>query len=55
VYLLRGDFHHFDVEVVGADHLDAVLQAGRGAFLVGPTWAASKRCARWGKIGAACA
>ena len=35
VYLLRGDFDLFDVEVVGAEHLDAVLQAGRGAFLVG--------------------
>jgi len=35
VYLLRGDFDLFDVEVVGAEHLDAVLQSGRGAFLVG--------------------
>jgi predicted LPLAT superfamily acyltransferase len=35
VYLLRGDFHLFEVEVVGAEHIDAVLQAGRGAFLVG--------------------
>jgi predicted LPLAT superfamily acyltransferase len=35
VYLLRGDFDLFQVEVVGAEHLDAVLQAGRGAFLVG--------------------
>jgi predicted LPLAT superfamily acyltransferase len=35
VYLLRGDFDLFDVEVVGAEHLDAVLHAGRGAFLVG--------------------
>ena len=35
VYLLRGDLSLFDVEVAGAEHLDAVLQAGRGAFLVG--------------------
>jgi predicted LPLAT superfamily acyltransferase len=35
VYLLRGDFDLFDVEVVGAEHLDAVLRSGRGAFLVG--------------------
>lgn len=35
VYLLRGDFDLFQVEVVGAEHLDAVLAAGRGAFLVG--------------------
>ncbi|WP_253261782.1 acyl-CoA synthetase [Ramlibacter montanisoli] len=35
VYLLRGDFELFDLEVVGAEQLDAVLQAGRGAFLVG--------------------
>jgi hypothetical protein len=35
VYLLRGDFEHFDVDVVGAEHLEAVLQSGRGAFLVG--------------------
>jgi predicted LPLAT superfamily acyltransferase len=35
VYLLRGDFDLFDVEVVGAEHLDAVLQSGQGAFLVG--------------------
>jgi predicted LPLAT superfamily acyltransferase len=35
VYLLRGDFHLFDVEVVGAEHLDSVLSGGRGAFLVG--------------------
>lgn len=35
VYLLRGDFELFDLEVVGAEHLDPVLQAGRGAFLVG--------------------
>jgi predicted LPLAT superfamily acyltransferase len=35
VYLLRGNFHLFDVEVVGAEHLDAVLAGGRGAFLVG--------------------
>ena len=35
VYLLRGDFDLFEVDVVGAEHIDAVLQAGRGAFLVG--------------------
>ena len=35
VYLLRGDFDLFEVDVVGAEHLDHVLQAGRGAFLVG--------------------
>jgi predicted LPLAT superfamily acyltransferase len=35
VYLLRGDFHLLEVDVVGAEHIDAVLQAGRGAFLVG--------------------
>ena len=35
VYLLRGDFSLFDMAVVGAEHLDAVLQSGRGAFLVG--------------------
>jgi predicted LPLAT superfamily acyltransferase len=35
VYLLRGDFDLFDVEIVGAEHLDPVLQSGRGAFLVG--------------------
>ena len=35
VYLLRGDFALFDVEVVGAEHLDAVLASGHGAFLVG--------------------
>ena len=35
VYLLRGDFGQFEVEVLGAEHLDAVLQGGRGAFLVG--------------------
>jgi predicted LPLAT superfamily acyltransferase len=35
VYLLRGDFDLFDVEVVGAEHLDAVLESGHGAFLVG--------------------
>jgi len=35
VYLLRGDFSLFEVEVAGAEHLDAVLQAGHGAFLVG--------------------
>lgn len=35
VYLLRGDFGLFEVEVEGAEHLDAVLQSGRGAFLVG--------------------
>jgi predicted LPLAT superfamily acyltransferase len=35
VYLLRGDFNHFEIDIVGAEHLDAVLQSGRGAFLVG--------------------
>lgn len=35
VYLLRGNFHLFEVDVVGAEHLDAVLASGRGAFLVG--------------------
>lgn len=35
VYLLRGDFDLFELDVVGAEQLDAVLQAGRGAFLVG--------------------
>ena len=35
VYLLRGDFPLFEFDVVGAEHLDAVLQAGNGAFLVG--------------------
>lgn len=35
VYLLREDFGLFDIDVVGAEQLDAVLQAGRGAFLVG--------------------
>lgn len=35
VYLLREEFDRFDVEVSGAEHLDAVLDAGRGAFLVG--------------------
>jgi len=35
VYLLRGDFELFELNVVGAEQLDAVLQAGRGAFLVG--------------------
>lgn len=35
VYLLRGDFELFELDVVGAEQLDAVLQAGRGAFLVG--------------------
>ncbi len=35
VYLLRGDFDLFEVEVVGAGHIDAILQSGRGAFLVG--------------------
>lgn len=35
VYLLREDFDLFDVQVRGAEHLDAVLQSGRGAFLVG--------------------
>lgn len=35
VYLLRGDFDLFELEVVGAEHLDPVLRAGRGAFLVG--------------------
>ncbi|HEY0822653.1 MAG TPA: acyl-CoA synthetase [Ramlibacter sp.] len=35
VYLLRGDFHLFDVRVTGAEHLEQVLQSGGGAFLVG--------------------
>jgi predicted LPLAT superfamily acyltransferase len=35
VYLLRGDFHQFEVQVTGLEHLELVLQAGRGAFLVG--------------------
>lgn len=35
VYLLRGDFHRFDVRVTGVEHLEQVLQSGRGAFLVG--------------------
>jgi predicted LPLAT superfamily acyltransferase len=35
VYLLRGDFDLFDIEVTGAEHLDAALRSGRGAFLVG--------------------
>ena len=35
VYLLRGDFDLFDIDVVGAEHLDRVLHAGRGAILVG--------------------
>jgi predicted LPLAT superfamily acyltransferase len=35
VYLLRGDFRLFDIDVVGGEHLEPVLQAGRGAFLVG--------------------
>lgn len=35
VYLLREEFGRFEVEVRGAEHLDAVLDAGRGAFLVG--------------------
>lgn len=35
VYLLRGDFAQFDVRVSGAEHLDRVLDAGRGALLVG--------------------
>jgi predicted LPLAT superfamily acyltransferase len=35
VYLLRGEIAQFDIEVHGAGHLDAVLQSGRGAFLVG--------------------
>lgn len=35
VYLLRGNFQLFDIEVTGAGHLDPVLAQGRGAFLVG--------------------
>jgi predicted LPLAT superfamily acyltransferase len=35
VYLLRGDLGLFEIEVVGSEHIDAVLQASRGAFLVG--------------------
>lgn len=35
VYLLRGDFHLFDLQLVGAAELEAVLAQGRGAFLVG--------------------
>jgi predicted LPLAT superfamily acyltransferase len=35
VYLLRGDFHLFDVQFTCLQHLGHVLQAGRGAFLVG--------------------
>ena len=35
VYLLRGNFHLFELEVVGSEHLEAVLADGRGAFLVG--------------------
>jgi hypothetical protein len=35
VYLLRQQFDLFEIEVVGAEHLDPVLQSGRGAFLLG--------------------
>lgn len=35
VYLLRGRFDLFEIEVVGAGHLDPVLQSGRGTFLLG--------------------
>ena len=35
VYLLRGDFHLFQIDAVGLDCLDSVLSAGRGAFLLG--------------------
>ena len=35
VYLLRGDFHYFEIDAVGTDHLDTVLSTGRGAFLLG--------------------
>jgi predicted LPLAT superfamily acyltransferase len=35
VYLLRGDFDQLEVDVVGTEHLDAVLQSGSGAFLLG--------------------
>lgn len=35
VYLLRGDFGLFRIHAVGTDHLDAVVRAGRGAFLLG--------------------
>ena len=35
VYLLRGDFGLFHIDAVGTDHLDSVVRAGRGAFLLG--------------------
>lgn len=35
VYLLRGDFHLFEVEMCGLPDLDRVVDVGRGAFLVG--------------------
>jgi predicted LPLAT superfamily acyltransferase len=35
VYLLRGDFDLFRIHAVGADNLEDVLGAGRGAFLLG--------------------
>ncbi|MEJ5988643.1 acyl-CoA synthetase [Ramlibacter sp. PS3R-8] len=35
VYLLRGDYERFDIDVVGIEHLDAVLRSERGAFLLG--------------------
>jgi predicted LPLAT superfamily acyltransferase len=35
VYLLRGDFDLFQIDAVGTDHLDSVVHAGRGAFLLG--------------------
>ncbi|HYE39779.1 MAG TPA: acyl-CoA synthetase [Ramlibacter sp.] len=35
VYLLREEFDRFEVDIRGAEHLDAILASGRGAFLVG--------------------
>ncbi|MFM2340807.1 MAG: hypothetical protein RLZZ592_460 [Pseudomonadota bacterium] len=35
VYLLRGRFDLFEVQVTGVDHLDRVLLEGRGVLLVG--------------------
>lgn len=35
VYLLRGDFGQFDVQVTGVDHLDEVLLDGQGVLLIG--------------------
>jgi predicted LPLAT superfamily acyltransferase len=35
VYLLRGRLELFDIAVHGAEHIDATLAEGRGAFLVG--------------------